>query len=167
MFYTNRKKKSSPFFWYKAIFVWFSQFIITVVQHDHNHCGETHHQPMGVNRMRWRSAWGKPLIRAQYLRNMWHVPSITYCAWSYLKNISTIIDCHLFTNTYLLHDVIAISLQNKMQVYKLVNSVLCRIKMLPVVGHVPGLRETLRVRAATVNVTLTLMKYTNAYIIWQ
>ena len=39
-------------------------------------------------------------------------------------------------------------------------SVLCRIKMLPVVGHVLGLRETLRVRAATANVALTLMKYT-------
>ena len=25
-FYTFRKKKLSPFFWYKAIFVWFSQF---------------------------------------------------------------------------------------------------------------------------------------------
>ena len=36
--------------------------------------------------------------------------------------------------------------------------------MLPVVGHVPGLRETLRVRAATANVALTLMKYT--YIIY-
>ena len=44
-------------------------------------------------------------------------------------------------------------------------SVLCRIKMLPVVGHVHGLRETLRVRAATANVALTLMKYTHAYII--
>ena len=46
-----------------------------------------------------------------------------------------------------------------------VGSVLCRIKMLPVVGHVYGLRETLRVRAATVNVALTLMKYTHSYII--
>ena len=44
-------------------------------------------------------------------------------------------------------------------------SVLCRIKMLPVVGHVHGLRETLRVRAATANVALTLMKYTHSYII--
>ena len=41
----------------------------------------------------------------------------------------------------------------------------CRIQMLPVVGHVHGLRETLRVRAATANVTLTLMKYTHSYII--
>ena len=32
--------------------------------------------------------------------------------------------------------------------------------MLPVVGHVLGLRETLRVRAAMANVALTLMKYT-------
>ena len=37
--------------------------------------------------------------------------------------------------------------------------------MLPVVGNVHGLRETLRVRAATANVALTLMKYTHAYII--
>ena len=44
-------------------------------------------------------------------------------------------------------------------------SVLCRIKMLPVVGHVHGFRETFRVRAATANVALTLMKYTHAYII--
>ena len=44
-------------------------------------------------------------------------------------------------------------------------SVLCRIKMLPVVGHVHGLRETLRVCAATANVALTLMKYTHSYII--
>ena len=44
-------------------------------------------------------------------------------------------------------------------------SALCRIKMLPVVGHVHGLRETLRVRAATANVALTLMKYTHSYII--
>ena len=42
---------------------------------------------------------------------------------------------------------------------------LSRIKMLPVVGHVHGLRETLRLRAATANVALTLMKYTHAYII--
>ena len=49
--------------------------------------------------------------------------------------------------------------------YMVLFSVLCRIKMLPVVGHVLGLRETLRVRAATANVTLTLMKYTYAYII--
>ena len=34
-----------------------------------------------------------------------------------------------------------------------------RIKMLPVVGHVHGPRETLRVRAATANVMLTLMEY--------
>ena len=40
-----------------------------------------------------------------------------------------------------------------------------RIKILPVVGHVHGLRETLRVRSATANVALTLMKYTHAYII--
>ena len=45
------------------------------------------------------------------------------------------------------------------------SSVLCRIKMLPVVGHVHDLRETLRVRAATANVALTLMKYRHAYII--
>ena len=32
-------------------------------------------------------------------------------------------------------------------------------------GHVHGLRETLRVCAATENVTLTLMKYTHACII--
>ena len=38
--------------------------------------------------------------------------------------------------------------------------------MLPVVGHVLGLRETLRVHAATANVALTLMKYTYAYIIY-
>ena len=38
--------------------------------------------------------------------------------------------------------------------------------MLPVVGHVRGLRETLRVRAATANVALTLMKYTHSYIIY-
>ena len=39
--------------------------------------------------------------------------------------------------------------------------------MLPAVGHVHGLHETLRVRAATENVALTLMKYTYgpAYII--
>ena len=37
--------------------------------------------------------------------------------------------------------------------------------MLPVVGHVHGLRETLLVRAAPANVALTLMKYTHAYII--
>ena len=43
---------------------------------------------------------------------------------------------------------------------------LCRIKMLPVVGHVHGLRETLRVRTATANVALMLMKYTHAYIIY-
>ena len=36
--------------------------------------------------------------------------------------------------------------------------------MLPVVGHVLGLHETLRVRAATANVALTLMKYTYIYI---
>ena len=40
---------------------------------------------------------------------------------------------------------------------------LCSIKMLPVVGHVHGLPETSRVRAATSNVALTLMKYTHAY----
>ena len=45
------------------------------------------------------------------------------------------------------------------------SSVLCRIKMLPVVGHELDLRETLRVRAATANVALTRMKYTYAYII--
>ena len=45
------------------------------------------------------------------------------------------------------------------------SSVLCRIKMLPVVGHVHGLRKTLRVRAATANVASTLMKYTHSYII--
>ena len=45
------------------------------------------------------------------------------------------------------------------------HSGLCRIKMLPVVGHVHGLRETLRVRAAMANVALMLMKYTHAYII--
>ena len=39
--------------------------------------------------------------------------------------------------------------------------------MLPVVGHVHGLRETLRVHAATANVTLTLMKFTHVYIILQ
>ena len=45
----------------------------------------------------------------------------------------------------------------------MVCSVLCRIKMLPVVGHVQyGLRETLRVSAATANVALALMKYTHA-----
>ena len=32
MCYTVRKKKCSPLFWYKAIIVWFSQFIMTVVQ---------------------------------------------------------------------------------------------------------------------------------------
>ena len=37
--------------------------------------------------------------------------------------------------------------------------------MLPAVGHVHGLRETLRVREATANVALMLMKYTHAYII--
>ena len=37
--------------------------------------------------------------------------------------------------------------------------------MLPVVGHVHGHRETLRVPAATANVALMLMKYTHAYII--
>ena len=42
---------------------------------------------------------------------------------------------------------------------------LCRIKILPVVGHVHELGETLRVRTATANVALTLMKYTLAYII--
>ena len=36
---------------------------------------------------------------------------------------------------------------------------LCRIKMLPVVGHVHGLRETLRVRAATANVALRNITY--------
>ena len=41
---------------------------------------------------------------------------------------------------------------------------LCWIKIVPVVGHVHGLRETLRVRAAMANVALTLMKYTHAYI---
>ena len=40
-----------------------------------------------------------------------------------------------------------------------------RIKILPVVGHVHGLRETLRVRLATANVALTFMKYTHAYVI--
>ena len=34
MFYTIRKKKCSPLSWYKAIFVWFSQFIMTVVQNE-------------------------------------------------------------------------------------------------------------------------------------
>ena len=34
--------------------------------------------------------------------------------------------------------------------------------MLPVVGHVHGVRETLRARAATANVALALMKYTHA-----
>ena len=38
-------------------------------------------------------------------------------------------------------------------------------KILPVVGHVHGLRETLRVLVATANVALMLMKYTHAYII--
>ena len=47
----------------------------------------------------------------------------------------------------------------------LLSSGLCRIKMLPVVGHVHGLRDTLRVRAGMANVVLTLMKYTLAYII--
>ena len=42
---------------------------------------------------------------------------------------------------------------------------LCRFKIVPVVGHVHGLRETLRVCVATANVALTLMKYTHAYII--
>ena len=32
MCYTVRKKKCSSLFWYKAIIVWFSQFIMTVVQ---------------------------------------------------------------------------------------------------------------------------------------
>ena len=32
--YTVRKKKCSSFFWYKAIIVWFSQFIMTVVQNE-------------------------------------------------------------------------------------------------------------------------------------
>ena len=32
MCYTVREKKCSPIFWYKAIIVWFSQFIMTVVQ---------------------------------------------------------------------------------------------------------------------------------------
>ena len=32
MFYTVRKKKFSSLFWYKAIIVWFSQFIMTIVQ---------------------------------------------------------------------------------------------------------------------------------------
>ena len=31
--YTIRKKQCSAFFWYKAIYVWFCQFIMTVVQH--------------------------------------------------------------------------------------------------------------------------------------
>ena len=37
---------------------------------------------------------------------------------------------------------------------------LCRMKMLPVVGHAHGLCETLRVCVATANFALTLMKYT-------
>ena len=41
---------------------------------------------------------------------------------------------------------------------------LCRIKIVHVVGHVHGLRETLRVRAAMANVALMLMKYTHAYM---
>ena len=40
---------------------------------------------------------------------------------------------------------------------------LCRIKIVPVVGRVHGLRETLQVCAATANVTLTLMKYRCLY----
>ena len=32
MCYTVRKKICSPLFWYKAIIVWFSHFIMTVVQ---------------------------------------------------------------------------------------------------------------------------------------
>ena len=36
--------------------------------------------------------------------------------------------------------------------------------MLPVVGHVHGLRETLRVSEATANVALALMKYTHALL---
>ena len=45
------------------------------------------------------------------------------------------------------------------------SSGLCRIKIVPVVGRVHDLRETLRVCAVMANVTLTLMKYTHAYII--
>ena len=32
MWYTVRKKKCSPLFWYEAIIVWFTQFTMTVVQ---------------------------------------------------------------------------------------------------------------------------------------
>ena len=45
------------------------------------------------------------------------------------------------------------------------NSGLWRFKILPVVGHVYVLCETLRVCATTANVTLTLMKYTQTYMI--
>ena len=34
MWYTVRKKKCSPLFWYEAIIVWFSQFTMTVVQNQ-------------------------------------------------------------------------------------------------------------------------------------
>ena len=34
MCYTVRKKKYSPLVWYKAVIVWFSQLIMTVVQND-------------------------------------------------------------------------------------------------------------------------------------